>query len=157
MTITITGAAGASRRNDSGYRIIEDKVAELPEGWEETDGYREIGTGQDIQVTRCFVGPWSSRISFLEWALGYSYTSRRVYGADDPIEAPELGSGVVYVYGPDRPADGMDLPTPLQTGRIAVTLRRIVPAQDLDRPWLFCNRCELVNVDCRDTAQLIHL
>lgn len=108
MPVTILGAMFGKTRSDS--QIVYDAVqaARMPEGVFETDPYQERISTTEAMVARHYWCPWSLRVSFTQWVLGYSYS---------------LAAG---------PAPGVG------------TLRRVPPAQDPERPWLYAQEAEIV-------------
>jgi hypothetical protein len=60
----------------------------IPEGWVETTGYQEKCSQSDQEMIRVFQGPWTNRLTFVRWALGYSYNQP----APGPPAAPTSGS-----------------------------------------------------------------
>lgn len=77
-------------RDRSGVLFNAQKHAEMPEGWHETDGYREDATYNDRKAVRIFEGPWGSRIAFQSWALGSCYLESSILHRNPPAQHPEL-------------------------------------------------------------------
>src|SRR5580693_788609 len=71
---TIVDAARPSVPNFSGIGSSIQSWLSLPDGWQECGPVveREDKTG-GFEVTRNFLGPWSSRAAFRLWAMGASY------------------------------------------------------------------------------------
>jgi hypothetical protein len=58
--------------NQSGIALNMAKLAQMPALWWDVDGYKERGSSHGSQeAERVFEGPWSTRFSFYQWALGY--------------------------------------------------------------------------------------
>ncbi len=105
-------------KNDSEYQLDQAKQRARPVWLEETDGYRDRATATDDQVTRHYRCPWSRRIEARQWLLGYS--------------------GSILVPDPG-PVGGVGPPVG-DTGKLG----REIPAQDPERPWLFCSEAEVM-------------
>jgi hypothetical protein len=84
------------------------------EGWYEVDGYKEHFRQDDIQAVRMFRVPWNQRADFINQFLGYSYSTALV--------AIGAGGGAVAPGG----------------------IKRVLPAQHPERPYLYCDAVELV-------------
>ncbi len=102
---------GGRLLNQSGISFNLPKFLNMPQGWNETDGYKEHFRHDDTQCERVFTGPWGLRPQFIAWALGYSYS------IPDP-QNPELG-----------------------------ILKREVPINDPEFPWLYAVDYELARAD----------
>src|SRR5690242_5277461 len=63
---------GGSLLNQSGFGGSLAKLQSMTPGWTETDGYDEEITNSDQRVTRVYEGPWTSRVAFSQWVLGYA-------------------------------------------------------------------------------------
>lgn len=84
------------------------KFAQKPADFFEADGYEERDGEQGEEVIRTFVGPWSQRLAFKAWALGYSYRQIK------------------------------------NTGLAQAIIRRVIPAQDPQRPHLFACAAQIL-------------
>lgn len=106
-------------RNQSGIGHDIAKIQSIPQPppWTEVDGYKEHYRDGKLAVSRNYSVPWGKRPLFFEYMLGYSYSAQSVViggGGGGPPPAPSF------------------------------FLSRIVPAQDPERPWLYCRDVELV-------------
>lgn len=128
---TILDAQGWAglRVTDSGYEYDLDKLDRMPSGWAEMDGYRDRWNHTDSQIMRMYIGPWSSRRQFRQWALGWVETVRRA-NLPNAEEARLIAlHNVILPEGALGNHWG---------------LRRELPAQDPEHPWLFASECETV-------------
>lgn len=57
----------------SGIAYDMAKHRAMPSGWYEVEGYKEQASFNDASSTRVFEGPWMSRLTFQQWALGSVY------------------------------------------------------------------------------------
>lgn len=128
MSATIEGGGGGSWRNDSEYILDTPKLADRPAWLDEVDGYRERANGTDTQVTRVFQCPWSLRIQAFEYVLGYSYVE---------LSPGESQADVAAAVAFSATVSGGDF-------KAVARLRRVIPMQDPERPWLFASECELI-------------
>jgi hypothetical protein len=112
MPIEITDGAGFFVRNDSEYRLDPAKVQAWPPWLDEVEGYRDRHSPTDSQTTRFYRCPWSRRKQAREYLLGYSTVV-----SSNPALAP-------------NPA------------LVTFALSRVLPAQDPEEPWLFCDDVE---------------
>lgn len=126
----IIDSGGSARRNDSEYILDALKLLTRPEWLEEDDGYRDRASDSDDQVTRQFIVPWSRRLEAREYLLGYS-TSELL-----PIDPDDLAEAMSYFD--QAIADDIGF-VPVPSAR----LKRVIPMQDPERPWLFCSEVEL--------------
>lgn len=126
----IVNAAGGSWRNDSEYTLDRAKLLDRPQDLEEIDGFRERSARE---TTRYYTIPWSQRIAAEEWLLGYSHTE--LIPGVQPKIADLQGAIWDAIAGFDSTPD---LAAPV------ARLRRVIPAQDPERPWLFAEECDLV-------------
>lgn len=130
MPATIVNALGGSWRNDSEYYYDLEKLNTRPRSLEEADGFRERGKSSDHQTTRVYLCDWSERLAAYEWLLGHSRS--------------ELVDGVLAEMLAETIAFHREvLNEEYDPGPVARIVREI-PAQDPERPWLFCEEVELV-------------
>lgn len=115
----IHGANALPPTNHSEHWHNLAKWLAKPDWLEEVEGIRERSSPTDSQVTRVYKCPWSQRFTAYEWLLGYSYSEK--------------------IPPPDPPPGGPVDPNPPAKYR----LRRVIPAQDPERPWLWCSEVEL--------------
>ncbi len=106
-------------RNDSHIGHNFGKLgAEAPLSYREVDGYREQFEETDAQATRVFDVPWSQRLTFKNFVLGWNVVI--------PGETVEAEGGGITSVTPAR-------------------ISRTIPWQHPEIPWLYAMRCELQN------------
>lgn len=110
--------SGGAKKNHSGIGHDLKKLALMPQGWNELDGYRESWKENDMKATRVFNGPWGNRKDFIDYLLGYStaeldvlsgnYFLSRIVPAQHPefpwlyaIEVEELQGVGAYTNNPN--------------------------------------------------------
>jgi len=118
-------------RNDSPYALDLAKLNARPQGVEEMDGFRRQASQTDSQTVRVFKVPSGLLSAFEEWALGYTTTELRPNVDPDRLAA-------VQAFWQQFPVSQQPPPPDLYR------LRRVIPAQDNQRPWLFASSCDLV-------------
>lgn len=130
--------------NDSGIELDAEKELSRPQGIREAEEYRESfdTAGGQQSATRVFDVPWDKRQDFVEWALGYSYSVLSLpNGNPVPNPTPRPPGGGGYVADVGRFWNVVDDPEWL-TADLFGTLKRVIPSQHPERPWLYAARCE---------------
>src|SRR3954470_18824932 len=69
---SIVSIPAARLLNESGVLLQKNKLDSMPAGWKDTTSYKEDYQPTSQTITRTFNGPWSGRVEFAQWALGYS-------------------------------------------------------------------------------------
>jgi hypothetical protein len=119
--------------NSSGIAHNLAKIAAIPPGWHETDGYKEHFLRDETVAVRYFRGPWHEREAFFAWAIGFA----------DIVQVNVL-----------QPPGG---PGGLVNNQIGAYLSRIPPAQHPEYPWMYATNVELIRGEgaYRDDARAI--
>jgi hypothetical protein len=103
--------------NDSGLTRNNDKVLAMPgyyDWW--PCNYEEMYDDDRNQATIHWMGPWSNRLAWKDWVLGYTTVVQNFVLSTNPSAAPVA----------------------------TASLSRIVPHQHPEMPWLFATDCKLV-------------
>lgn len=97
-------------------QVVQDfqKWASMPTGLEEIEGYQARLDGNGDEEVRYWQCPWSQVAAAKQWFYGYSYIQT---------------DSVLNTGGNAQPT---------------YHIRRVIPAQDPYRPWLYCETCEVV-------------
>lgn len=115
----IEGNVGWPVYNQSNIGHQYLKLATRPAGVVECgDRYREEWDGEETRITREFLVPFSVRKAFLDWVLGYSYSQTRRVDDNDPNSPFDLTKPGI--------------------------LRRVIPDQHPEFPWLYAHSASLV-------------
>jgi hypothetical protein len=102
--------------NQSGiaHDIPKIQAAGVPPPWREVDGFKEHYRDGRMVVERVYSVPWSIRSAFMEYMLGFSQSKQSVVIGGGGNAAPSF------------------------------FISRVIPAQDPERPFLYCRDVELL-------------
>lgn len=147
MPPTIVGRPGSRPQNHSGYTFDLDKWSARPGSMKEVDPLRATFHPETHEVVRTYTVSAGEMFDFEEWATGYSNSISTV-SPGDVAAAQALAEGVFYylrAVAPGASSDGhVTYPPGSAPPGLPVKLRRVIPAQDPVRPWLFARSCELI-------------
>lgn len=123
------------------------KLAQMPPGWVEIDGYKEHFLRDDTAAVRYFRGPWRGRQAFYEWCLGFSDV---VVLPNNQQQAFDEGGRIVLGRGGIGGAGllgGGGGAIQVNPANQTPFLTRVPPAGHPEFTWLFAVGCELVRGD----------
>lgn len=125
--VPIPDAAGFNPLNGGGIPHRLDKIAAMPSGVTIVEPYHERGSGESHEQVITYDVPFSKRQAFLNWLIGYSFTTPlggEFNTQDVPIFLPN-GNFVIYKQ-------------PI------AALSRVIPAQSPTLPELYAAEYDLI-------------
>lgn len=125
--VAIAGQTSWQPADYSGVAYDYTKLSTMPSSLYETDGYRERLGENGWEVERVWRCNWSDLAAAMQWFYGYSFmTNQRSLNSQLPSPNGE--------------------PAPPQGGNAggAGSLSRVIPAQDVYRPYLYADHVELL-------------
>ena len=105
--------------NDSGLTNDPNKILSMPGyyDWWPCEPYDEMFDDDRSVATICWEGPWSNRLQWMQWVLGYTTV---------------VNSGVAILKAGPVAANA------------SPSLSRVIPHQHPEMPWLYATDCKLV-------------
>jgi hypothetical protein len=137
MPLIVNVGSPGSIVNQSNIALSAAKLAAMPQGWHEIDGYTERRSRDDTLAARLFEGPWSGIDAFAQWALGYTTVFMLPQGQGQEFDGD--GTAILTTAG----GGGGTLVNNITPGGTAY-LSRTPPAQHPRIPWAYCVEFEVV-------------
>ena len=93
ITLPVESAFSSSPINRSSYRHYTQKFLSRPPWVRDVDGYRSRFQQDEHGTTHVYDVPWSGRLTFMRWVLGYSYAEQEDLADNGEPNAGANGGG----------------------------------------------------------------